>query len=425
MPYLAGSQNLNFETVTQAMKIHYKPLRVKEMVYKNNPLLALLPKYESFDGLNMPIPILYGNPQRAGAIFKSAQSIKSTSSLEQFVITRKKDYSFASIDAQTIKASASNAGAFLRYLTMEIDGAIHTIKRRLAFDIYGDGGGSIGSWGSAASTVTTLADASQITNFEVGMWLEGWRADGTTKLTCASSGTKPADVFAVTAVDRDAGTFTTDIAVGGTPATGSLFYPYGNIVTNPATDGAVKCDGLGAWVPSNRAVGGSDPLKVAFNGVDRSVDPTRLGGIYYDGTAMPIEEALISAAGRVAREGGNPDLCMVDYSTWVSLEKALGSKVVYTTATARDVDIGFHGMAIQGPNGVLKVIPDQNCQANTAWLLQMDTWSMNSLGQVPAILDLDSNRMLRESTADAYEVRIGYYANMACNAPGWNCRVSL
>jgi hypothetical protein len=58
-------------------------------------------------------------------------------------------------------------------------------------------------------------------------------------------------------------------------------------------------------------------------------------------------------------------------------------------------------------------------------MLQLDTWSLNTLGEAPMFLDLDNNRMLRESAADAYEVRLGYYGNIACNAPGYNCRIAL
>jgi hypothetical protein len=57
--------------------------------------------------------------------------------------------------------------------------------------------------------------------------------------------------------------------------------------------------------------------------------------------------------------------------------------------------------------------------------LQLDTWSLNSLDEAPHILDLDGNSMLREASADAYEVRVGFYGNVACVAPGWNCRIKL
>ena len=61
-------------TVTQALKEHYKPQRIKEMVYQNNPLLALIPKYTKFGGENMPIPIITTGPQRRAATFATAQA---------------------------------------------------------------------------------------------------------------------------------------------------------------------------------------------------------------------------------------------------------------------------------------------------------------------------------------------------------------
>jgi hypothetical protein len=36
------------------------------------------------------------------------------------------------------------------------------------------------------------------------------------------------------------------------------------------------------------------------------------------------------------------------------------------------------------------------------------------------ILDEDGLIMLRSPNADAYDTRIGYYANMTCEAPIWN-----
>jgi len=73
----------------------------------------------------------------------------------------------------------------------------------------------------------------------------------------------------------------------------------------------------------------------------------------------------------------------------------------------------------------MKVIPDHNAQPNVAWMLQMNTWTLNSLGAAVSILDLDGQNMLRVTDADAYETRIGFYGNVSCNAPGYNCRVKL
>ena len=115
--------NVDADRVQEALKDHYKAGRIKEMVYKNNPLLALMPKYTQFGGDNMPIPIITAGPQRRSATFSSGQGNTSTSSVQRFVLTRARDYSFASIEHEAIKASKNDADAFIRYATMEIDGA--------------------------------------------------------------------------------------------------------------------------------------------------------------------------------------------------------------------------------------------------------------------------------------------------------------
>lgn len=400
---------LDVGTVNEALKEHYKPLRVQNMVYKDNPLLAMMPKYTKFGGENMPIPLLYANPQRRSATFLTGQANESNSALKQFVLTRVKDYSFASITGESIKATERDSDAFLRYATMEIDGALHSLTRSIAVSMYRDGSGSIGTLSTDPGTGTTytLSNAEDITNFEVGMAVVF--ADNTTSALRAGGSRT------ITAIDRDAGTFTAAAANSALDAADDIFQE-GDYVS--ASD-RLKIRGLEAWCPA------SAPGATAFFGVDRTADVTRLGGNRFDGSALPIEEALIGGAARVAREGGRPTHCFVDFATFSNLEKALGSKVVYSEAKARDVDIGFSAISLRGPRGTIQIVPDQNCQPNVAWMLQMDTWSFNTLGEAPMFLDLDDNRMLRESGADAYEVRLGYYGNVACNAPGYNCRVAL
>ena len=401
---------LDVGTVTEALKEHYKPLRVQNMVYKDNPLFAMMPKYTKFGGENMPIPLLYANPQRRSATFATGQANTSTSALKQFLLTRVKDYSFASITGESIKATERDSDAFLRYATMEIDGALHSLTRSLAVAMYRDGSGSIGQSEDNPNGLyanLTLINADDVTNFEVGMEI-AFYADSSGK-----PGADRGQNRIIQSIDRNAATkqitFTANIH-------DDVAYTDHLVI---AGDKDAKVTGLDGWVPS------AAPAATAFFGVDRTADSTRLGGNRFDGSALPIEEALIGGASRVAREGGSPDHCFVDFATFANLEKALGSKVVYSESKARDVDIGFSGIDVRGPRGTIKVIPDQNCQPNVAWMLQMDTWSLNTLGEAPMFLDLDNNRMLRESAADAYEVRLGYYGQIACNAPGYNCRVAL
>ena len=69
--------SLNMTTFASALKSPYTNDRIENMVYKDNPLLALVAKYENFGGVNLPIPIKYGVPQGRSADFLTAQGNKT------------------------------------------------------------------------------------------------------------------------------------------------------------------------------------------------------------------------------------------------------------------------------------------------------------------------------------------------------------
>lgn len=400
--------SLDLTAFASALKVHYTPQRVENMVYKDNPLLAMMPKYEQFGGKNLPIAIRIGIPQGRSASFTDAQTNKTASKYKDFVLTRVSDYALASIQNETLEASQGNANAFVEAATSEIDGAIQSASRSLAVSLFRKSSGSIGV--IDASTVTTTAviqleDVESVTNFEVGMVLEASTADG--------GGSVKATARTIIAVDRDLGqvTVNSNLNTGTAWAAGDFLFVQGDYDS--------KLSGLLSWLPSSAPTSGDN-----FFTVDRSVDVTRLAGIRFDGSALPIEEALISAASRVAREGGKVDVCFMSYAKYADLEKALGSKVQYIDMKVNP-EIGFRGILINGPRGPIRVIADQNCPSDRAFMLQMDTWKLYSLGKAPKILDSDGMKMLRESSADAVEVRVGYYAQLGCNAPGFNCNIKL
>lgn len=398
--------SLDMTSFASALKVHYTPQRVENMVYRDNPLFALLTKKEDFGGKVLPVPIKYGIPMHSSS-FSTAQTNKVASKYKDFNITRVKDYSLASIDNETLEASKGNANAFLEAATSEIDGAIHSATRSLAIALYRPKSGSIGQIASTvtvSSAVIPLVDVESVTNFEVGQRIAASTADG--------GGSVKATVRAIIAIDRDNGTLTMDSNLNTSTAWAAADYLFNE------GDYDSKLSGLLSWIPSTA------PDSTSFFGVDRSADVTRLGGLRFDGSALPIEEALISAASRVAREGGRPDYCFMSYSKYADLEKALGSKVVYQDVKVNP-EIGFRGIVINGPRGPIKVVADQNCPSDRAFMLQMDTWKLYSLGKAPKILDQDGNKMLREGSADAVEVRVGYYAQLACDAPGYNCNIKL
>lgn len=407
---------LDLTTFDAALKSHYTDDRVENMVFADNPLLALMPKMENFGGRDLPIPILYGNPQGRSRTFANAQArAAATSSLvTDFVLTRKKDYSLATIDNETLEASKGDPNAFMDAATTEIDGAIQAATRNLAISVYRTSSGAIGqvlAEPSETSTTFTLTmkSVSDAANIEVGQMLViHSAASGGSKRN--SDGTD--DEWVVAAVNRSTGviTFTGDYTSSGTIAADDYIFVEG--------DRGASISGLEDWIPA------SAPTSTSFFGVDRSVDTDRLGGLRLDGSTLPIEEALIEADAMVAAQGWGLDHFFMNPSTFGDLKKALGSKVQYVDMQA-NAKISFRGIMLDGAKGPIKVVADHNCQGNRVWGLKLSMWKLYTLGKAVRVLDTDGLQMLRQSTADGVEVRYGQYGNVGCRAPGSNINIQL
>ena len=82
-------------------------------------------------------------------------------------------------------------------------------------------------------------------------------------------------------------------------------------------------------------------------------------------------------------------------------------------------------MRINGPKGDIEVFADQDCPNAYGFMLDMRHWSLYSLGEAIRILDLDGNKMLRESSADAMEIRVGFFGQIGCRSPLGNAIITF
>lgn len=396
---------LTVSSASAALKTYYSNQRVQDMMYKDNPLYALMPKYKDFYGASYPLPFRTTNPQGRSATFANAQAQKTPSIYKAFSLTRAKDYSLASIDSESWMASQTNPGAFLRLATNEINGALESLKRSLAWSIYGDGSGALAQANAvnttANPTVLTLKNPEDITKFEVNQLVEA-RSGVTTRVFATAVATA-----LITAVDRNLGTIT--LNVDNTGATSTVV---ANDTINVVGDYNVKLTGLQGWVPS------ATPSATAFFGVDRTSDPSRMAGVRSTATGKPLDEAFVDAARRIGREGGYPDYAFISFSKYASLEKTLGSRVIYDDVETAGV--AFRGIKISGPNRPIMVMADRDAPDLYGYLLTMDSWGLYSLEEPVQILDLDGQKILRESAADSYEVRAASFSQVGCDFPGAN-----
>lgn len=397
----------NMTAWDNALKIYYQDKPVIDTVYKNHPFLSLVPKNPRFKGKSLPVPVIFGRPQGVSANFANAQSNASATQVAEFLLTRKKHYGVATVDGETLLASQGNEYAFLDAATTEIDQTAKSVGDALSRQLYRTSDASIGKVNNSSFGVTTLdlVTDSDALNFEIGMVLQ---VSATQTGGSVRSGT-----LEVSAVSRDAAsnqvTMTGNLSAGiSAIAQNDFVYVQGNY------DAGVS--GLADWIPA------SAPGGTAFFGQDRSKDPSRLGG-QRQAFSSTREETIINGLGLAAREGGSPDHIFVSFTDFIALEKELQSTV------QREVDpetgSGYRSLEMYAPYGIAKIIPDKDCPVGVAYALQMDTWQLATINETVSIIDVDGNRMLRQSSDDGVEIRVGFYGQLGCSAPGFNCRIAL
>jgi len=412
-----------------AAKQKYTQKRFNLLCFPDNPAYALMPKITDFGGKNKVVTMRSAVPQGRGPTIAIAQAAKTASVYNGFVIVRAFDYSTATITGETIKAMKGDENALIEGLTKEIDGAVHVCMRSLATQMYRNGGGQRGqsststsftypgvggatiSVGSATSTLL-LANISDNTNFEVGMFIASSGDDGT-------GGTGVRSNFAmnqVTGVDRDNGLVVGNQLWNTIPGftNGDYLFQGG---PGQGSDYNAMVKGFAAWIPLQPPATTDN-----FFSVNRSQD-SRLFGLRQVGGGAPIEETIIDLAAKIGIHGGKPSHLFMNPLDWAQLVKALSTKAMYPrekVSPNEEPDVGFEAIEVYGSKGPIKVIADLNCPKGYGYMLQLDTWHLESLGEAPMILDEDGLIILRNPTADAYDVRVGYYAQVSCEAPIWN-----
>lgn len=397
--------SLDVTAADAALKQMYPSRRVKFVGYEGNPLLALMPKDENFEGRNMPLVIWYGGNQGASRTFATAQANKTPGLYEDFLLTRVKDYALSSIELEAILASQSDEGAFLKMARSEVDNTVRTCARNLAVSMYRNHGGARGQVGSISSTNLTLLNAADVVNFEKGQTLVQDTTDGST-----TGKTGSATAVTITGVNRRAGILVA-AAWTGFSANDYLFR---------TGDYGLSTYGLSEWIPSTTP-GGSD----SFLSVNRSSD-TRLYGQYHDGSSQTIIEAFEDADSKINVEGGATTHAFIHPTDLNSVRKLLGSDVIYDKVKSPDMaSISFSSIKMMGMGGQFDLIPDRNCPIGRAFLLDMKTWVAASLGGQPRVLEGMGNKFIWDSNADSIEIRVGYYGNVGCFAPSYNCQVKL
>lgn len=401
---------------TAIMKRLYPQRAIQAALYKNGPLLGMVPKSTKFTGEDMRIAVQIAPTKGRSATFATAQANVAGNTYRGFNLTRVRDYSIMQVETEFLQASADDEGALVRGLRKEMDGAINAFSRSLSAGLYGNAGGALGQVGSTNLTVLTLLRRESVVNFEVGMRIDSDDTDGT------AGGAPDGDPRAITAIDRNLGTLTTTAnwTGAGNYANNDYLFAEG--------DFGLKCSGLASWIPPTA------PGATPFFGVDRTADSQRLSGIRFAADSDvhgTIENALIDALSEGDIAGAEVDAIFMNPKDHSQFERELGDKRQYTTTTARTeagsmVTVGYKGISLNGASRLVAVHSDRDCPRHRAYALTMESWVLKSLNQLPQWLDDDgAGQILRVHNADAYQGRLGGFFQLGCDAPWKNITIDL
>ena len=418
--YGLGSSGSPEGTLYPVMKELYKGQGLEMACFKGNPLLGIVKKDLGFVGKTYPHPIMFGLGSGVSGTFTSAQDYDVSPKLDSWELTHVNDYGYGTISGEAIDMSASKAGSFVRGLKNLVDARLQRMGNRLNASLYRDGYGWLGRVGAnSPTTVLTLLHAEDTANFQLGDEVQA--VDDASAAGALMDG---GDSCTIIAIDRNAGTLTSDVDWDTTIASLGL-NDYLCLHGDAYNDSSYKRPlGLMSFIPASAPSG-------TLMGVNQAADPVRLGGNRLDASDYPtVEEAIIDAASICGQEGGHPDLFLLHPVYFRRLVKELGSKVVYDKLSASGskgdmASVSFDTVTVAGPTGKVKVVQDRFCYKPYGFCLDSSTLKLCSNGAWPRWLMPDGSKFLRLTGADGLEFRLVGRGNFLVTFPGANCIVTM
>ena len=395
----------NMEDVNALFKIKYEKL--SENVYNSaNVLLGRVKKSYNFTGKQLIIAI----PQSfAGGVGSGNLPSANKALYSDAKITAKKMYAVVEVDRETIKASLSDEGAFVRATKEVVKKGVESFMRNLSRALFNDGSGKLGDIDSTSaaggSATLKISDASfKESNFEERDLVDIEEKDAGNNLSMKAT------QLEILAVDETAKTITLSATV--TPTAGSdlvAVYMQKSKGNDP--------DGLkGVLQQSNRE---------QIDGVNASFGIKH--GRKWEAVVEPADSSAISTdlLNKVMlkikkKSGKTPNLIVCSFKQYEKILNLLEDQKRYTVQTRAGLksqsgaDISFSGVEFMSVDGPVGIFPERFVEEDTIYLLNdshIHLYHRPDFGW----FDDDGTVFLRKAESDAYEARYGGYLECYIN----------
>ncbi|AHF07169.1 phage major capsid protein [Desulfitobacterium metallireducens] len=369
------------QTLDGILKNQYlAPLR--EQVNNDVVVLDLLDKdQDSVVGKNFTIPLHVGGNEGFASVAEGG--ILPTAGSQQYkecIVPQRYIYSTIEITGPTIKATKSDAGAFIRAVDSEMKGAAKDFKRQLNRMFWGDGTGILSVCGT--TTTATTVNVASTKYIRVGM---------TVDILTSATGAVVANGVAVLSVPSST-TFTVASAVS--TASTDAVYIHGSR--------NIEVMGLQGICSATLPIQTLDPATYAF---------WKANVLANGGTPRAITEALMQTAMDTTET--NSDGSTKAILTSFGVRRAYQSLLTNTRQYMNTMDLKGGKKALDY-NG-LSLIADKDAPTGKVFFLDTDYLKVYQLSDIDWMQE-DGAILSRVAGKDAYGATLYRYLELGCSA---------
>ena len=379
----------NLTTASDVFKRKYT--RISDNVYNSaNKTTGRIKKDHGFVGNNLyqAIPLSF-----AGGVGSGSLPVAGVATYSQAVISAKKVYAVVLIDRETIKASATDEGAFVRGLKEVVRKGVESFSRNDSRIFYGATDGSLG-------TISSVVDADPIFTLT---FAAGYNEANFEENDLVNIETGNADNFVVDSVSPQTdGTLDVQVTQDSTatqvPAGTDEVFMQGSEDNDP--------EGLDNVTDATTSTLYSVTVARRWQSTQTDVSSLGLTTDLMNETMLEVER----------KSGKAPNFISCSYTQYRKLLNLLEDQKEYQlppryVSDKLKASLSFNGIQFMSSRGAVGVFPERFCPPDRMYFLNTDyiiRYHRPDFGW----FDDDGTVFLREASADSYSARYGgYYEN--------------
>ena len=401
--------SFNLADQTELFKINYYK-KSENMYNSENVLQGRIKKKYDFTGKQklLATPLSF-----SGGVGSGSLPTANAGNYGNAIITAKRVYARAEIEREAIKASANDAGSFVRATKESVKKTVESYMRNGSRILFGDGSGILGR-GDAATNVVAVAGGYEVVMSDAGVvpfldanFEEKDFVQVVSGMNAGDNlgGTAEADLLEVSDVDIA----TRTITVLGTSAV--LAALAGGPAPLPATSGLVM---QGSYLNDPIGLRGVIELPQAGDSIYGIPYQRRWSSLVVDAAGKGITVDLMNAVMlQVEKRAGKvPNMIMTSYEQFQNILALLEDQKVYNLPNKNlKGALSFQGVEFMSTRGPIGIFVDRFCPKDQIFFLndsRIECHHRPGFGW----FDDDGTVFLRLANSDGYEARYGgYYEN--------------